>query len=140
VNAAAPAWVHTPDGAVPPLDRDTELAGRIEDLEGIHPGVDLWLAGARLIATDRLTRDETQTLLAVLGGSADNTDLLGLVGALVRHLSDAEFNPALRTLDADTAANVRRRGAAVAVDLDTTAPRDLVAENCAAIDPYTTSA
>lgn len=133
---AGGSWVHTAEGAVPPLSADEELAGLMEDLPAIHPGIDLMLSGVRTLALERLTREQTQAILATLCG-ADGTDVLGLIGNLVRHLSDPDFNPCLRVLDADTQANLRRAGAAVSVDLDTTAPRDLVTEELLpSIDPY----
>jgi hypothetical protein len=128
--------VHTADRAVPPLAKDEDLAGRLDDLEGFHPGLDLIRAGVRLMATERLTREETQTLIAKLGGSSDDSDALGLIGALVRHLADSDFNPCLRDLAPDTQADLRRIGGGYAVDLSTTAPRDLASELSGRIDPY----
>lgn len=130
------AWVHTADRAVPRLDHDPELAGLHDDLAGIHPGIDLIRSGLRLIATERLTRDETQTLIAVLGGSSDGTDIVALVGATIRRLADADHNPCLRDLHSDEQANLRRLGDAYVVDVATTAPRDLAAEMAGRIDPY----
>lgn len=138
MNATRPTtptgWVHTADNAVPPLGDD--LAGLLDDLDGIHPGIDLIRQGFRLILTERLTRDQTQTLIATIGGSADDTDILGLAGAAIARLTDPDANPCLRDLDYATAADVRRIGAAYAVDLAATAPRDLVGEATARIDPY----
>lgn len=137
MSAPSTAWVHTADNAVPPLDSDAELADLIDGLEGRDAGLDLIVAGARLIALERKNREQTQTMLARLGGSSDNVDVLALVGALIRHLADADFNPALRELHLDEQANLRRTGAAVARDLETTAPRDLVSDKLLpVIDPY----
>ncbi|WP_328545490.1 hypothetical protein [Streptomyces europaeiscabiei] len=88
--------VHTPGNAVPPVD-DTELGGVLEDLEGFHPGIDLIRDGIRLIATDRLTTAQTQSLCAALAG-ANGVDVLTAIGLLVARLTDADTNPALRTL------------------------------------------
>ncbi|MBP5918758.1 hypothetical protein F3K34_44035 [Streptomyces sp. LBUM 1486] len=88
--------VHTPGNSVPPLD-DTELGGVMDDLEGFHPGIDLIRDGIRLIATDRLTTAQTQSLCAALAG-AKGVDVLTAVGLLVARLTDADTNPALRTL------------------------------------------
>ena len=93
---ARPNSVHTAGNAVPPLD-GTELGGVLEDLEGFHPGIDLIRDGIRLIATDRLTTDQTQTLCATLAG-ANGVDALTAIGLLVARLSNADTNPALRTL------------------------------------------
>jgi hypothetical protein len=92
-----PDAVHTAGNAVPPLD-GTELGDLLEDLAGIHAGMDLIRDGIRLIATDRLTTDQTQTLNAALAGSSDGTDALTLVALLVARISNADTNPALRTL------------------------------------------
>lgn len=128
------AHVHTADNAVPPLD-DTILE-RLDSLAGMHAGLDLIRAGFRLILTERLTRDETQTVVSALAGDSDGNDVLGLLAAAVARLADVDANPALRDLDHDVAQDVRRIGAAVAVDLDTTAPRDLVAEISARTDSH----
>lgn len=93
-----PADVHTADRAVPPLDG--ELAGVLEDLETIHPGIDLICEGIRLLALDRLTTDQTQTLVATLAGSA-GADVLTAVALLVSRLTTPATNPALRALPLD---------------------------------------
>jgi hypothetical protein len=125
--------VHTADNAVPPLDDDLE--GILEDLSGIHPGIDQIRAGFRLLALDRLTRDQTQTIISAIGGS-DGADITGLQAAVVARLTDPDTNPCLRELHPDVANDVRRIGGAYAIDLATTAPRDLAAEACIRIDPY----
>lgn len=126
--------VHTADAAVPSLDDDFEDI--LEDLSGIHHGIDLIRAGIRALALDRLDRDQTQTIIAALGGTSDGTDVLGLVGATIARLADADSNPCLRALDPDTQDNLRRIGGGYAIDLTTTAPRDLAAEISGRIDPY----
>lgn len=120
---------------VPVLDEDTE--GRLEDLSGIHPGVDLIRAGFQAILLDRLTRDETQTLISALAGSTDGADVLGLLAATITHLTSYDTNTCLLEMGDDAAKDVRRIGAAAAVELDSYAPRDLAAETCYRIDPYT---
>lgn len=126
--------VHTADAAVPPLDDDTEYL--LEDLSGIHTGIDLIRTGIRNLSLDRLDRDQTQTIIAALGGSSSGNDIVGLLSATIARLTDADTNPCLRELDPTTTDNVRRIGGAYATDLATTAPRDLAAEACARIDPY----
>ncbi|KFG02748.1 hypothetical protein IQ62_00180 [Streptomyces scabiei] len=91
-----PNPVHTPGNAVPPVD-DTELGGVLDDLDGFHPGIDLIRDGIRLIATDRLTVEQTQALAASLAG-ANGVDVLTTIGLLVARLTDADTNPALRAL------------------------------------------
>jgi hypothetical protein len=90
--------VHTDANAVPSLD-GTELGDRLDDLAGVHAGIDLIRDGIRLLALDRLTVDQTQTAVVTLAGSPDGTDVLTAIGHLVARLTNADSNPALRTLD-----------------------------------------
>ena len=113
---ARPDSVHTAGNAVPPLD-GTDLGNLLEDLGGIHAGLDLMLDGARLIATDRLTTDQTQTLDAALAGSVDGTDALTLIGLLVARISNADSNPALRTLPFEQQKTAALHGERLVFDL-----------------------
>ncbi|MEU9014270.1 hypothetical protein AB0D12_31775 [Streptomyces sp. NPDC048479] len=129
----AAADVHTADNAVPPLDED--LAGCLDDLAGVHPGIDLIRDGYRLLATDRLDTDQTQTILATLAGSpgADVTTLLAL---LVQRLTNPDSNPCLRALDPDAQKTVKHLGQVHAFETAAfaTRPYEPVAEASAAID------
>ncbi|MFE3381315.1 hypothetical protein [Streptomyces anulatus] len=106
--------VHTAGNAVPPLDAD--LAGALDDLDGIHPGIDLIRDGIRHLALDRHTADDTQTLLATLAGSA-GADVITAVGHLVARLANADHNPALRTLPLDVQKTAQRHGEQAAYHL-----------------------
>jgi hypothetical protein len=117
---------------VPPLSDDH--AGIDADLAGFGPGIDLIRAGLRLISTTPLTTDQTQTLIAVLSGSPDDTDVLGLLAATIARLADADTNPCLRTLPPDRIDNLRRMGQAYRFDTTNYAPRDLAAEISAHIE------
>lgn len=117
---------------VPPLDDDH--AGILDDLAGFGPAIDLIRSGFRLLATTPLTCDQTQTLVAVLAGSPDDTDILGLLAATIARLSNADTNPCLRELHPDTTANLCRLGEAFRFDTTQYAPRDLAAEISAQID------
>lgn len=119
--------------AVPPLDEDH--ADLDQDLESVHAGVDMVRAGLRLIALERLTRDETQTLITTLAGSPDGTDVLGLLAMTVARLMNADFNPCLRDLDGDTQKNLRRMGEGFTYDMASYAPRDLPSDAARLIDP-----
>lgn len=116
------------------------------DLYGIHPGLDLALEGIRMVARDlarpRTTDtsqaralDTTQTLLATLaGGTHGNPDLLALIAALVVQLGDPATNPALATIPAPRAEQVRDLTRQYADwDADFT-PRGLCAEAAAVAD------
>lgn len=80
---------------------DDQLAGLLDDLRGIHPGLDLILDGYQALAADapNLTADQTKTLLYCLAG-AQGGDLVALNGLAVRDLTRRA--PAVDTL-ADTA-------------------------------------
>ncbi|MEW1565727.1 hypothetical protein AB0454_22410 [Streptomyces sp. NPDC093509] len=100
--------VHTAGNAVPPLD--PELEGLIDDLTGIHPGIDLILDGIRLIALDRHQQGTTQLLTVTLAGSADGTDVLTAIGHLVARITNPDTNPSLRTLTFDAQKHVQMAG------------------------------
>lgn len=107
--------VHTAGNAVPPLDGD--LAGALDDLDGIHPGIDLLRDGIRLLALSRHTLDDTQTLLATLAGSA-GADVITAIGHLVARLANADLNPALRALPLDIQKQAQRHGEQAAYHLN----------------------
>jgi hypothetical protein len=99
--------VHTEANAVPPLD--DELAGLLDDTAGVHAGIDLIRDGIRHLALDRLTTDQTQTVIVTLAGSAD-TDLVTAIGHLVARLTNPDSNPSLRTLGFEQQKNTQRAG------------------------------
>jgi hypothetical protein len=105
--------VHPADNAVPPLNDD--LAGVLDGLVGFHHGLDLIADGVRLLALDRLTIQQTQTVVTMLAGSTDpagqQIDVTALIAALVARLLNADENPALRTLPTDTQTQARTAGA-----------------------------
>ncbi|MGW1409506.1 hypothetical protein [Streptomyces sp. NPDC002403] len=107
--------VHTDGNQVPPLDDD--LAGVLDDLTGIHPGIDHLRNGIRLLALDRHTTDKTQTLLAALAGSSDGTDVLTALAHLIARLSAADTNPCLRNLPLNQQKAVQQHGETALFDL-----------------------
>ncbi len=88
--------LHTAGNAVPTLN-GTDLGGVLDDLAGFHPGIDLIRDGLRLIATERLDLDQTQTLCAALAGS-EGCDAITAIAYTVARLTDPDSNPALRSL------------------------------------------
>lgn len=100
--------VHTEGNAVPALGDD--LADVLDDLVGVHAGIDLIRDGIRLIALDRHTPDDTQTLIARLAGMSDGTDVLTALAHLVARLSNADTNPSLRTLPLDQQKTAQHHG------------------------------
>lgn len=104
-----PHHVHTEGNAVPPVD-GTELGDVLEDLDGIHAGIDLIREGARLIALDRLTTEQTQLLAVSIAGSPDGTDVITMLALTVARILNPDTNPSLRTLDFDAQKNTQRAG------------------------------
>ena len=124
--------LHTEANAVPPLDN--ELAGLLDDLAGVHPGIDLIRDGLRLIALDRHTVDMTQTLVAVLAGGSDGLNLVNTIGQIIARLADADTNPALRTLPLERQKAARREGQNAAYWLADPELHQTASETSAAID------
>lgn len=108
--------VHTAGNAVPSVD-GTELGNLLEDLDGIHAGIDLIRDGIRLLAHDRHTLDTTQLLAATLAGSTDGTDVLTAVGLLVARLTNPETNPCLRGLGFEAQKATQQAGERLVYDL-----------------------
>lgn len=125
--------LHTAANAVPAVD-GTELGGVLDDLAGIHAGIDLIRDGIRHLALERHSADRTQTLTAVLAGSPDGTDILTALGLLVARLTDADTNPALRNLPFEQQKEARRQGEALAYDLADPELHQHASEAAAAID------
>ncbi|MFD8899942.1 hypothetical protein [Streptomyces ardesiacus] len=125
--------VHTGDNAVPPVT-GTELGDVLEDLEGVHAGIDLIRDGLRLLALDRHDLNTTQVLLATLAGSPDGTDVLGAVGQLVGRLANADTNPCLRDLPLDRQESSRKHGWTASYELLDPDLRDSASNANAAID------
>lgn len=125
-------YVHTADNAVPPLD--DELAGLLEDLDGIHAGIDLIRDGIRLLALDRHTIDRTQTVIAGLAGAADATNLVAAIGLLIARLTNPDSNPCLRTLPLEQQKKTLRAGQLTQLALTDPDLHQPAAEVCGAID------
>ncbi|GAA2770351.1 hypothetical protein [Streptomyces showdoensis] len=130
-------WYHRPGELQPPVEvgvppLDDELEGVLDDTAGVHPGVDMIRDGIRLLALDALTADQTQTILSTIAGNG--TDLLAAFGLLVQRLTNADSNPALDGLDAETAKQVELCGERFAYELAEFAPRDHTGEAAALID------
>lgn len=130
---AAPHDVHTEGNAVSNVD-DSELGDVLDDLASIHAGIDLIRDGIRHLAHDRHTPDTTQTLIATLAGSSDGTDVIGALGHLIARLTDADTNPALRTLPLDQQKKTQHHGEQALFALTDPYIHQPAAEACAAID------
>lgn len=123
--------VHTAGNAVPPLD--TELAGVLQDVAGVHAGIDLITDGIALLAVDRHTTDRTQTVLATLAGS-EGADIITALALLVARLTDSDTNPALRGLPHPVQKQIRALGEQHAHLTAATAPRAAVGDAIGLID------
>ena len=108
--------LHTAANAVPPL-HGTELGNLLDDLDGIHAGIDLIRDGVRLLALERMTAEQTQLAVVTLAGSADGTDVLTLIGHLVARLTNPDSNPALRALDLNAQKDCQLHGELLVHDL-----------------------
>jgi hypothetical protein len=108
--------VHTAANAVPPVD-GTELGDLLEDLDGIHEGIEWIRNGIRLLALCRLTPEQTQTAIVTLAGGTDGTDVLTAIGLLVARLTNPDSNPALRTLDLNAQKDCQLHGELLVHDL-----------------------
>ncbi|MBM9509952.1 hypothetical protein [Actinacidiphila acididurans] len=131
MTAPAPAAT-----VVPPLD--DEIEGIADDLTGIHPGVDLIRDGLLTLVQSGLTRGQTLTVLATLGGS-EGADVVSLLAAVIARLANPDANPGLAGpggLSAGDGDNARRIGEAIVTDVAYSWPRDLVGDAIAHIDPY----
>ncbi|MFE4915830.1 hypothetical protein ACFRCX_30460 [Streptomyces sp. NPDC056652] len=123
--------VHTAGNAVPPLD--DQLAGLLDDTAGIHPGIDLIREGLGLLALDRHTPDQTQTILYTLAG-ADGLDLTTGIALLVQRLTNPDSNPCLRALPLDRQMELQHLGKLHVHDTADT-DRQNIAEAISLIDP-----
>jgi hypothetical protein len=104
-----------PHHTAPAAVEDTELGDTLDDLNGFDwlPGFADLRAALRTIAeavlTGRYTADASQTLAAVLAGSA-GADVLTVVGHLTALITNPDTNPALTHIDPDRAKKARLHG------------------------------
>lgn len=121
------------DRIMPPLDDD--FAGVLEDTAHVHAGIDLIRTGLRVLALERLTADQTQTVITTLVGD-QGADVVTAVALLIQRLTNPDSNPALRDLDADVQKEVQRLGEQHAYQAADFAARDHepVTEAAARID------
>nr|WSZ21162.1 hypothetical protein OH837_48825 [Streptomyces canus] len=125
--------LHTEANAIPTID-GTDIGGLLDDLAGVHHGIDLIRDGLRHLALDRHTVDMTQTLVAVLAGGSGGLNLINTIGQLIARLADADSNPALRTLPLERQKTARREGQNTAYWLADPDLHQTASETSAAID------
>ena len=133
-------WKHVPGEAgpvpsrtrpVPPLDEDG-LGGALDDLAGFHPGIDQIRDGIRLLALDRLDREQTMNVLAALAGTEQS--IVTAIGYLVERLTNPTTNPALTVLAPETAKDVQAYGEQYRYELAEFGPHQHAAEAVGLID------
>ncbi|MFE6126751.1 hypothetical protein ACFQ6Q_00540 [Streptomyces sp. NPDC056437] len=107
MTGPGPMGVHTAGNAVPPLTDN--LAGAFEDTDGAHPATDQIIDGFRLANTERLTVDQTMTILATLTGE-DGADLVTVFALTLQRLTDPDTNPCLRGLPLERQKEIRSLG------------------------------
>lgn len=123
--------VHTDGNAIPPID--PELAGVLEDLDGVHYAIDQIRHGVESLAMERLTKSQTQTVLYSLAG-AEGTDILTALALVVARLTNPDSNPSLRTLPLDQQKTIHHLGELYGHDTADLAPRHHIADAIAHID------
>lgn len=118
---------------VPPLD-DDGLGGTLDDLAGFQlAGLDMVLDGLRLLALSRLNVDQTTNALVALTGDSDGVSVVTAIGQLVERLTNPDTNPALDSLDAETAKDVQVYGERYQYELTEYGPQGHIAEAVARI-------
>lgn len=107
------------------------IADLMDDLTGFHPALDRAVGALGELLTADLTADQSQSLVAALGGLADGgfTTLTALV---VQRIANPDTNPALADLDADRKQTLRRLGSEYTALVDDS--RDTASELAAVID------
>ncbi|GGU11364.1 hypothetical protein [Streptomyces lateritius] len=113
----------------PPLDED--LIEHLDSIPTVHPGVAMIADGLRLLAVDKLTADQTQTIITTLSGADAN--VLAAIGLVVQRLTNPDTNPALDALTPQTAKDVQQLGEQFAYDLAVLHPGDRLNEAAARI-------
>jgi len=116
----------------------SDLGDILDDLDGIHAGIDLIRAGAAHIATSARTGDltprQTRLLLASLAGSPDATDVIGLIAALITELTSTDTNPSVAALPDEQAKTVRHHGEIAAHHLNDPTLREAPSKAVAALE------
>jgi hypothetical protein len=111
----------------------TQAVDLMSDLTGFHPVLDRIVSDlGQLLAAD-LDADQSQTLVAALGGFEDG-NLRTLVAMVVQHLGSPDTNPALVDLPEDRQQTLRRLGAEHVAAVDDPALTRTAAEMSAVID------
>lgn len=88
----------------------TEIADLMDDLTGFHPALDRAVSAIGELLTGDLDADQSQSVIAALGGLADGS-FATLLGLSVRQLANPDANPVLAALATESQQTLRRLGA-----------------------------
>lgn len=113
----------------------TDLDGTLDDLSGIHPGIDLVREGLALLANSTHTADRLQTVIAALAGS-DGADVLAAIAHTVEHLTNPDIQPAVAGLPAERRKACELSGQLAAYTLNDPGLRTHTGNASAAISSY----
>lgn len=121
----------TTPAVAPELSADT--ADLMWELTGFHPALDRVVAAIGELLVTPLTAEDTRNVTAAVGAIED-TNVIGLLGLVVRDLADPALNPALRTLSPEDQDRTRAAGARFAAHLESTLPTESAGQIGCVID------
>lgn len=113
----------------------TDLDDVLDDLSGIHPGIDLIRQGLNLLATEQHEADRLQTIIAALAGS-DGADVLTALAHTLTALTDPHTQDALLHLPASRRKDCELQGLLAAYALNDPDLRIPAGNASAAISSY----
>lgn len=123
---------HTAVTAPAPSMSD-ETASLMWHLTGFHPALNQVVYALRDLMNTPLSADDSRNVIGAIGGLED-TNLVALLGLVVRDLADADLNPALRSLAPSQQQQARAAGVEFAASLEDALPCELAAEVGCVID------
>lgn len=117
------------------LTHTTDLDDTLEDLSGIHEGIDHIRHGLAVLANSTHTADRLQTIIAALAGS-EGADVLTAIAHTVEHLTNPDTQPAVADLPAERRKACEHHGQLAAYTLNDPDLRTHTSNASAAISSY----
>ncbi|MYR75201.1 MULTISPECIES: hypothetical protein [unclassified Streptomyces] len=117
------------------LTATTDLDDTLDDLSGIHHGIDHIRHGLALLAASTHTADRLQTIIAALAGS-DGADVLTAIAHTITHLTNPDTQPAVANLPAERRKACEHHGQLAAYNLQDPDLRTHTSNASAAISSY----
>lgn len=111
---------------------NTQIRDMADDLTGFHPLLDQAVTALAALAEADLTADQSQSLVAALGGF-DDTTVATLAALVVKRIADPDTNRSLTDLPEDRKQTLRRLGSEYAAAVDN-GPQPIASEISAVID------